>query len=196
MKKRLLSIVFVLLVVIIAISILSNSKSKKEEIFDYVVKNEEKILSVVEEINYLSQHIPLEFKEEIVAVTNPAIKEDASDVEGLCVKIEGLLGSRIEELNNEPIKNVLNGKPVEGIGIDDGIIIFNCGGRGIAPSSQYYAFYYSSNDEPFAVFDGRIICEPSEMGKEGNGYLYMDSGYNTFYAEKIKDNFYFCEASF
>lgn len=197
MKKRMLYLVFALLIVIIAIiSILSDSKSKKEVIFDYVVENEEMILSAVEEISYLSQYIPLDFKEEIVAVDNPAIKEDADDVEGLCVTIEGLLGSRIEKLDNEHIQKIINSNPVDGVGIDKGIIIFGCGGRGIAPSSQYYYFYYSAEDKPVAVFDNRVICEPSQMAKENNGYKYIDSGHNIFSVEKIKDKFYFCEASF
>ena len=195
-KKRLFTTVFVLLIFIVLIFSLLNKNSEKEKIFDYVVDNEKAILNAVDEINKLSQSIALDYAEQIVNVGNAEINEYVEDVDGLYVEIKGLLGTRRVEIDNENILNILNGKPIANIGIDNGIIIFDCGGKGIAPSSQDYAFYYSPNDEPFAVFGGYIVCEPSKMTKEGNGYKYIDSGYNIFYVEEIKDNLYFCEASF
>lgn len=177
-------------------SVMLDTKNKKEEIFDYVIKNEENILSATNEISHLSQYISVDFDERFVTVDNLSKKEDANDTEGLSVGIKGLLGSREEELYNEHIQKILNGNPVEEIGIDKGIIIFNCGGRGIAPSSQYYGFYYSVDNKPVAVFGNSVLCDSSQMTKKDNGYEYRDSGYNSYYVEKIKDNFYFYEASF
>lgn len=195
-RKRLLVGVSCLLIVIVVMFFSLNIKDEKEKIFDYVIENEEAILSAVGEINQLSQNISFDYTETIVSVGNAEINEYADDVDGLYAEIKGLDGVRIVEIYSEPLQNVLNGKPVRDIGVEDGIIVFDCGGKGIAPSSKDYAFYYSIYDKPVAVFDGRIVCEPSQMVQKGNGYEYIDSGYNIFYTEKIKDNFYFCEAIF
>lgn len=194
--KRLFTTVLILLIIIAVIFSLLNKKSEKEKIFDYAVNHEKMILSAVDEISQLSQSIDIDYSEKIAGIGNAEINEYADEVDGLYVEIKGLSETRILEIDNGLILNVLNGKPVKDIAIDDGTIIFDCGGKGIAPSSQSYAFYYSPNDEPFAVFDGHIICEPSQMIKENNGYKYTDSSYNIFYTEKIKDNLYFCEARF
>ena len=195
-RKRLFFITSILLIVILAVFLLSNMKSEKEKIFDYVSNNEKTILNVVDEITQLSQSIKLDYSEKIVRIGDAEKNEYVDDVDGLYVEIKGLSGTRRLEIYNEVISNILNGKLVKEIGIDDGLIIFDCGGKGIAPSSQDYDFYYSQNDEPYAVFDGYIVCEPSQMVKKDNGYEYIDSGYNTFYTEKIRDNLYFCEARF
>ena len=198
-KKRLFTTVFVLLIFIVVIFSLSNKNSEKEKIFDYVVDNEKAILNAVDEINKLSQSIALDYAEQIVNVGNAEINEYVEDVDGLYVEIKGLLGTRRVEIDNEIILNILNGKPIANIGIDNGIIIFDCGGKGIAPSSQDYTFYYSPSGNPYAVSvlaGGNIVCEPSQMEEDGEGYKYIDDGYNIFYTQEITDKLYFCEAQY
>lgn len=196
MRKWILPLSIVLFIGLIVIVLNINTKDAKEKISDYIIENEELILDGISEISKLSNNLEIDFDENIVRVGNAKINRYADDIEGLYVDIKGSSEVRRIEIENEILMNILNGKPVENIGIDNGIIIFACGGKGIAPSSQYYAFYYSPNDEPFAVFDGHIVGKPLQMMKEGNGYEYIDNGGNVFYTEKIKDNLYFCEAKF
>lgn len=85
---------------------------------------------------------------------------------------------------------------IKEVDICDGYILVYCQGYGIAPSSQEYGFYYSRDDLPVAVFGGQIICRTGQMVEEGDGYQYLDSGYNSFYTERIKGNIYFYSASF
>ena len=80
--------------------------------------------------------------------------------------------------------------------IVDGYVLIYCKGAGIAPSSQYYGFYYSEDNLPVGVFDGQIVCSNSELVEYENGYRYLDSGYNEFYTEHIKGNIYFYSAAF
>ena len=76
------------------------------------------------------------------------------------------------------------------------ILFADCGCCGIAPSSQYYGFYYSEENLPVAVFGGEILCGTADLTEQGNGYRYLDSGFNEFYTEHIKGNIYFYSASF
>ena len=80
---------------------------------------------------------------------------------------------------------------IKEVDIVEGYVLVYCQGYGIAPSSQEYGFYYSEENLPIAVFDGHIVCNTTELVKEGNGYQYIDSGHNSFYTEHIKGNLYF-----
>lgn len=171
-------------------------KPSKYKIITYVETDTERLLDAVDEVKQLSQTMDLSTAEKLVRIDNAQTNEYSDGVDGLCAHIDGLGVSRNVEFNNDFIKNILNGNPIRSIAVDDGIIIFDCGGWGIAPSSRHYAFYYSPNDEPFAVFDGRVVCDSSQMSKNGGRYKYTDNSANVFYTEKIKDKFYFCEAVF
>lgn len=71
-------------------------------------------------------------------------------------------------------------------------IDFYCYGFGIAPSSTYYGFYYSSNDEPIGFQAAQIELEP-----DGKGWVWQQpNGDNRYYTEKISDNWYYYEAGF
>ena len=80
--------------------------------------------------------------------------------------------------------------------VTDGYILAYCTGAGIAPSSQYYGFYYAPDSQPVAVFDGQILCDTEDLTPEGDGFVYRDSGYNRFYTEHIMGNLYYYSASF
>lgn len=85
---------------------------------------------------------------------------------------------------------------IQKVDIVDGYVLVYCQGYGIAPSSQDYGFYYSRDNLPVAVFDGQIVCSSSQLVAKGEGFEYIDSGYNIFYTEHIKGNIYFYKASF
>ena len=72
---------------------------------------------------------------------------------------------------------------------------FYCGGKGIAPSSQDYGFYYTEDDLPKAIWCGVKYCDDSLLVEDGDGYS-TDYQHNYYYTEKIRDNFYYYEAHF
>lgn len=76
---------------------------------------------------------------------------------------------------------------------DDEIYIdFYCYGFGIVPSSVYYGFYYVSDDEPMGFQGVSVKLEPY-----GDGWKWKEvNGDNAYYTEKIKDHWYYYEASF
>ena len=74
-------------------------------------------------------------------------------------------------------------------------IDFYCGGKGIAPSSQDYGFYYTEDDLPKAIWCGVKYCDDSFLVEDGDGYS-TDYQHNYYYTEKIRDNFYYYEARF
>ncbi|MBQ9914821.1 MAG: hypothetical protein IJO50_01625 [Clostridia bacterium] len=183
MKKNVLYSVALILLCILFIRAFI-IKPEKEKIFDYVIQNEELILQCIDEINDLSSAVPLNYGESIV------------NVEKSSIRIKGLFGHRDVELTRKAVAKIVTEDPVKFIGIEQEIIIFDCGGKGIAPSSQNYAFYYSPAGAPYAVFDGVVVCNTTQMKSKGNGFEYIDDRGNIFYTERIKDNFYFCKASF
>ena len=77
------------------------------------------------------------------------------------------------------------------------IVDFYCGGTGIGSATNYYGFYYSSDNNPKAVFAGTIISETPNFQMEKNGFCIKNSNDdNYYYTEKIRDNFYYYEAHF
>ena len=86
------------------------------------------------------------------------------------------------------------------IGIEDVSVLeegvdFYCGGKGIAPSSQDYGFYYTEDDLPKAIWCGVKYSDDSFLVEDGDGYS-TDYQHNYYYTEKIMDNFYYYEAHF
>lgn len=198
-KKRLFVGAILLIIAIVAIAFSSNTKGKKEKIFDYVTENEDLIYSVIDKIDELPLRVSLNYGEKIVGVGNSKIDKYTDDVDGLYVEIKKNSAKKRVEISDDVLARLLEGSPVIHIGIDNDIIIFDCGGKGIAPSSQDYTFYYSPNDKPYAVSvlaGGNIVCEPSQMEADGEGYKYIDDEYNIFYTQKITDKLYFCEAQY
>lgn len=102
----------------------------------------------------------------------------------------------LEACVNEDASALSAMEGIRKVDIVDGYVLVYCQGYGIAPSSQDYGFYYSRDNLPVAVFDGQIICDSSQLVAKGEGFEYIDSGYNIFYTEHIKGNIYFYKASF
>lgn len=72
------------------------------------------------------------------------------------------------------------------------MIEFLLAGSGLAPSSSYYGCYYSPDDVPLA-FQGMDVT----LTEEGPGYwTWTESGDNRGATSKIRDRWYYFEASF
>ncbi len=97
----------------------------------------------------------------------------------------------IEAISTGNYDKIYDIKGIEDITINDACIVFYCKGKGIAPSSQEYGFYYSNNNLPIAIFDGKPIYYFKNDIAIGEGREYVDSSYNSFYTEKIIESFYY-----
>ena len=84
---------------------------------------------------------------------------------------------------------------IEDVSVLEQGVDFYCGGKGIAPSSQDYGFYYTEDDLPKAIWCGVKYCDESLLVEDGDGYS-TDFQHNYYYTEKIRDNFYYYEAHF
>ena len=84
---------------------------------------------------------------------------------------------------------------IEDVSVLEQGVDFYCGGKGIAPSSQDYGFYYTEDDLPKAIWCGVKYCDDSLLVEDGDGYS-TDFQHNYYYTEKIMDNFYYYEAHF
>ncbi len=169
----------------------------KTEIFAFVENSQQDIFDAVAELKILSENIYLEEGEYISGVGNAELDGYVEDVNGLYLYIDkpDTVGRRFE-VENEVLKGFLNGEPVEYIYVKDELFTFDCGGTGIVPSSQYYSFYYSDTDDLLAVDCGQVLCDSEDMKPDGEGFIYTDNSYNTFYTEKITDNFYYCKSAY
>ena len=72
------------------------------------------------------------------------------------------------------------------------IVQFFCSGKGIAPTSVYYGFYYSPDDIPVPYCNGN---EDLQMVSEDE-WTWEDIGDNGGRIRKIRDNWYYYEAWF
>ena len=97
----------------------------------------------------------------------------------------------VEAINTGNYEKIYDIKAIEDIIVNDDCVVFYCKGRGIAPSSQEYGFYYSKNNLPIAIFDGKPIHYFENDVAVGEGCEYVDSSYNSFYTEKIIGSFYY-----
>lgn len=74
---------------------------------------------------------------------------------------------------------------------DSGMIEFFVKGRGIAPASSYFGFYYSVDGVPLAFQNAKMTLTPN-----GDGWEWKEGGDNRGYTEHIAGNWYYYEASF
>ena len=129
----------------------------------------------------------------VFSLTGCSAKNAKSDIFNL---VENNYDEILAACENKDSEALLAIDGVTRVNIVDGYVLVYCQGAGIAPSSHYYGFYYSEENLPVGVFDGRIVCSNSELVEYENGYRYLDSGYNEFYTEHIKGNIYFYSAAF
>ncbi len=101
----------------------------------------------------------------------------------------------IGDIEEQNFADSMGIEKIEEISILEHGIDFYCGGKGIAPSSQDYGFYYTEDDLPKAIWCGVKYCDDSLLVEDGDGYS-TDYQHNYYYTEKIRDNFYYYEAHF
>lgn len=81
------------------------------------------------------------------------------------------------------------------VNVEEDHVDFRCGASGFASQTSYRGFFYSEQDDMYAVW-----CAPPEGGqliREGNGFFWEETeGDNRYYVEKICGHFYYYEASF
>lgn len=79
-----------------------------------------------------------------------------------------------------------------GLSVAIGFVEYSCGGAGFGPSTAYWGFYYSEDDDL-----SEIWCAGTPLVASGDGFLYEQSdGDNRYYTEHIVDHFYYYEAAY
>ena len=101
----------------------------------------------------------------------------------------------ISDIDRKDFSESMTIRGIEDVSVIGESVDFYCGGKGIAPSSQDYGFYYTEDDLPKAIWCGVKYCDDSLLVEDGNGYS-TDYQHNYYYTEKIRDNFYYYEAQF
>ena len=101
----------------------------------------------------------------------------------------------LTDIEEHDFTDSMNIGKIEDVTVLEQGIDFYCGGKGIAPSSQDYGFYYTEDDLPKAIWCGVKYCDDSFLVEDGDGYS-TDYQHNYYYTEKIRDNFYYYEARF
>lgn len=83
----------------------------------------------------------------------------------------------------------------QGITVKEDHVEFDCGGAGFGSQTAYCGFFYTKENDIYAIW-----CAPPDgetFTQEGSGYVWKEeNGDNRVYVEKICDGFYYWEASF
>lgn len=86
------------------------------------------------------------------------------------------------------------GYPVLDVNAGEKCIEFECGGSGFGPETSYWGFFYSAEDNIYAVW-----CAPPRgtLRPDGDGWSWQESdGDNECYIQHIVGHFYYYEASY
>ena len=76
----------------------------------------------------------------------------------------------ISNIDRQEFSDSLAIRGIEDINIIGESVDFYCGGKGIAPSSQDYGFYYTEDDLPKAIWCGVKYCDDSLLVDDGDGH--------------------------
>lgn len=84
---------------------------------------------------------------------------------------------------------------IKDVSADESVVEFSCGGAGVGSGTAYVGFYYTPDNNMTALW-----CAPSSadsLKPFDGGYMWTEeNGDNQYYTEKIRENFYYYEASF
>ena len=97
-----------------------------------------------------------------------------------------------ESINGNKIEYKKEIKRISVYKEDNTIVEFSMGGSGMVPSSTYIGFYYSKNDIPAAFQNEKFDLKEIEKNK----WEWKEDGDNHGITIKIRDNWYYYEASF
>lgn len=99
----------------------------------------------------------------------------------------------LEKINNTEGKNL---KEIKGINVYENvnnvIVQFETGGKGLVPSSTYYGFYYSKMNIPVSFDNSNFELEQISDDK----WCWQDVGDNYGITIRIRENWFYFEASF
>lgn len=124
----------------------------------------------------------------VFAITGCGAQRSKTDIFKLVEKNYDAIVTACEEKDEDALLAISG---VTQVNIVDGYVIVYCKGAGIAPSSQDYGFYYSTENTPIAVdCNLGIVGKVNDLTPEGNGYQCVVYG-NVFYTEHINGNIYF-----
>ena len=104
----------------------------------------------------------------------------------------------LDDIKENDFSDTLKLEGVQKVFSDTEVIDVYCGGVGAGSGTGYYGFYYSPDNLPKDVYCGESFGRTlDEMIPEEKGFAIKNSlGYNYYYTEKIRDNFYYYEAHF
>lgn len=120
---------------------------------------------------------------------------DKSPKEHIFEMVNNNAQTLISDIDRQEFSESMTIRGIEDVSVIGESVDFYCGGKGIAPSSQDYGFYYTEDDLPKAIWCGVKYCDDSLLVEDGDGYS-TDYQHNYYYTEKIRDNFYYYEAQF
>ena len=120
---------------------------------------------------------------------------DKSHKEQIFEMVNNNAQTLISDVSKQDFSESMAIRGIEDVSVLEKGVDFYCGGKGIAPSSQDYGFYYTEDDLPKAIWCGTKYCDESLLVEDGDGYS-TDFQHNYYYTEKIRDNFYYYEAHF
>lgn len=130
-------------------------------------------------LSYFSREIGLSSENEIASYVNE--------------NIDVLENMAISKINGETVLMIEGISNISSYEDRDNIVVqFETGGKGLVPESTYYGFYYSKNNLPF-VFDNFDI--PLEK-VNNNQWKWQDNSDNHGLTTKIRENWFYFEASF
>lgn len=119
-------------------------------------------------------------------------RADKDDVMGFVCENEEELLKAVEDGDFSAFENK---GFIKDIDADETVVEFSCGGAGIGSATSYVGFYYTPENDMFAVW-----CAPSSDNSlipSGTGFEWRDqNGDNWYYTEHICGNFYYYEASY
>lgn len=98
-------------------------------------------------------------------------------------------------IDNNNFDDLKWSRSIQEINVSEDHVDFDCGAAGFGSQTAYRGFFYTENDDMYAIW-----CAPPEdqtLTAEGNGYVWNETdGDNRYYVEKICDKFYYYDASF
>lgn len=190
------AIVFFGAVLMLFFNSIDNDHLSKKEIISIVEKNSILLSKVPDEIkNFHEPFISTTIKNPIENELSDSLCSDLDDIEGLYI-IEHVKDKFIvSNIENDIFQQVLNISGVMDIAKytmrenNRFSVFFSCGGEGFGSATSYYGFYYTSDNRP-AGCDGMNY----ELLQNPKGWSWtQDNSDNTYYTERIIDNWFYYE---
>jgi hypothetical protein len=190
------SIVFFGAVLMLFFNSIDNDHLSKEQIISIVEKNRLLLSKVPDEIKKFNEpFISTTTKSPIENEMSDSSCNDLDNIEGLYIIEHFENGFLVSNIENDIFQQVLNISGVMDIANynmsenNRFAVFFSCGGEGFGSAASYYGFYYTADNRPVGCdeMDHELIQDPK-------GWSWMqDNSDNTYYTERIIDNWFYYE---